>query len=206
MKRGLRLPGRIWFVSLVVSAAAAIVCFKRVDVPLAYAVNGSLKASESLATGFASVVLLGLEAAVVLTLVILRITSGHLSPFRKTTALACLASICAYAINDTTLKFIFGVPTPGSVFHGARHALHLMSGNSGSSFPSGHMALAGAFAAVFMRFYRVSIVPLAVLLGIGAALLITGTWHFASDVIAGTFVGISAGLLASEVWQVHSAQ
>ena len=66
------------------------------------------------------------------------------------------------------------------------------------------MVLAGAFAAVFMRLYRTSIVPLSALLLIAAVLLIAGDWHFVSDVIAGTFVGVSAGLLAGELWLAHS--
>jgi uncharacterized membrane protein len=66
------------------------------------------------------------------------------------------------------------------------------------------MILAGAFAGVFMRLYRTSILPLSALLLIAAVLLIAGDWHFVSDVIAGTFLGVSAGLLAGEVWLVHS--
>lgn len=66
------------------------------------------------------------------------------------------------------------------------------------------MVLVGAIAGVFMRLYRTSVLPLSALLLIGAALLIAGDWHFVSDVIAGTFLGVSAGLLAGEVWLVHS--
>jgi uncharacterized membrane protein YoaK (UPF0700 family) len=66
------------------------------------------------------------------------------------------------------------------------------------------MVLAGSFAAVFMRLYRISILPLSALLLVAAVLLITGDWHFVSDVIAGIFVGVSAGLLAGEVWLAHS--
>ena len=77
-------------------------------------------------------------------------------------------------------------------------------GTEHSSFPSGHMVLAASFAGVFMRLYRVSIWPLSALLLLGATLLILGDWHFLSDVIAGTFVGLSAGLLAGELWALHS--
>jgi membrane-associated phospholipid phosphatase len=174
------------------------------DVPVAHRVYGIFGPAESLATGFASVVLLGVEAAVVLALVIFRITRGRLSPLREAAALACLASICAYGINDSTLKFLCGVPNPEAVLHGARHAFNLMRGSSNSSFPSGHMVLAGAFAGVFMRLYRTSILPFSALLVVAAALLIVGDWHFVSDVIAGTFVGITAGVLAGEVWLAHS--
>jgi len=174
------------------------------DVPIARRVYGMWDSTETLARGFASAVLLGVEAAVALVLVILRITRGHLSRLHEATGLACLTSICAYAINDSTLKFLFGVPDPAAVLHGTRHALHLLSGSSGSSFPSGHMVLAGAFAGVFMRLYRSSMALFSALLLIAAALLIAGDWHFLSDVIAGTFVGISTGLLAAEVWLAHS--
>jgi len=47
-------------------------------------------------------------------------------------------------------------------------------------------------------------VMLSALLLIAAALLITGGWHFVSDVIAGTFLGVSAGILAGELWLAHS--
>ena len=200
----LRFPVLMWLLSLLICTLAVAVTFVHFDVPIADRVYGILGSTESLATGFASVVLLGVEAAVVLALVITRIMRGHLSPFRETAALACLASICSYAINDSTLKFFFGVPNPATVLHGTRHAFNLLRGSFNSSFPSGHMVLAGSFAAVFMRLYRISILPLSALLLVAAVLLITGDWHFVSDVIAGIFVGVSAGLLAGEVWLAHS--
>jgi len=46
--------------------------------------------------------------------------------------------------------------------------------------------------------------PFSVLLLVAAVLLTAGDWHFVSDVIAGTFVGVSAGILAGEVWLAHS--
>jgi len=194
----------MWLLSLLLCTLVVAVVFVYFDVPIAHYVEGISMPTESLATGFASVVLLGVEALVAMALVILRITRGHLSPFREATALACLTSICAYAINDNMLKLFFGVPNLFAVLHGTQHAFHLLSGSSNSSFPSGHMVLACAFAAVFMRLYRSSVLPLSALLLVAAVLLIVGNWHFVSDVIAGSFVGISAGLLAGEVWLVHS--
>lgn len=194
----------MWLLSLAICTLAIAVAFAFFDVPIARRVYGLLTSAEGLATGFASAVLLSVEAAVALALFIIRITRGHLSPFREATVLACLTSICAYAINDGTLKFFFGVPNPAAVLHGTQHSFNLLSGSSNSSFPSGHMVLAAAFAGVFMRLYRTSILPFSLLLLIAAVLLIVGEWHFVSDVIAGTFVGVSAGLLASEVWLAHS--
>ena len=200
----LHFPDLMWLLSLLMCTLVVALAFAYFDVPIARRFEGALASAESLATGFASVVLLGVEAAVALALVVIRITRGHLSPFREATALACLTSICAYAINDNMLKLFFGVPNPAAVLHGTQHAFNLLSGSSSSSFPSGHMVLACAFASVFMRLYRTSILPLSTLLLIAAVLLIAGDWHFISDVIAGAFVGSSAGLLAGEVWLAHS--
>lgn len=194
----------MWLLSLLICTLGVALAFVYLDVPMAHRVYGLLGSAAILGKGFASAVLLGIEAAVALALVCIRITRGHLSRFGEATALACLTSICAYAINDSTLKLFFGVPNPAAVLHGTRHAFDLLSGSSSSSFPSGHMVLAGAFAGVFMRLYRASRLPFSALLLIAAVLLIAGDWHFVSDVIAGAFLGVSAGLLAGEVWLAHS--
>jgi membrane-associated phospholipid phosphatase len=202
--RAERFPFLMWFLFLLTCILLIAVMFAYFDVPIARRVYGILALTESLETGFGSAVLLGVEAAIALALAIIRITRGHLSPVREATVLACLTSICAYAINDSTLKFFFGVPNPVAVLLGTPHAFNLMNGSSSSSFPSGHMVLAGAFAGVFMRLHRASILPFSALLLIAAVLLVLGDWHFVSDVIAGTFVGVLAGFLAGEVWLAHS--
>lgn len=203
---GRRFPFRMWVLSLGICALVVAVAFTCWDIPIAHKVYGILGTTAGIARGLGSAVLLGIEGAVALGLVIVRIRRGYLSPFREATALACLTSICAYAINDTTLKLFFGVPNPGAVLHGAAHAFNLMKGSASSSFPSGHMAIAGAFAGVFFRLYRTTVFPLSLLLLAGAALLVVGDWHFVSDVIAGTFVGVTAGLLAGELWLAHSSR
>jgi len=200
----LRFPYRIWILSLLICTLMVAVAFFYFDVPIAHRVYGVLGQPKSLGAGFSSVVLLSAEAAVALGLMIIRITHGHLSPFREATVLACLTSMCAYTINDSVLKLLFGVPNPGAVMHGIHHTFNLLSGSSMSSFPSGHMVLAGAFAGVFMRLYRTSVMPLSALLLVAAVLMVVGDWHFVSDVIAGAFIGVSAGVLAGEVWLVHS--
>jgi membrane-associated phospholipid phosphatase len=198
------VPSLPWSVSLILSTLAVVVTFRYFDVPIAVRVQFMLSSAHTLASGFASTVLLTIESGMALILIWIRITRGHLSPLAKATMLACLTSICAYAINDSTLKYAFGVPSPAAVLHGSRHAFHLLGGSAQSSFPSGHMVLSGAFAGVFMRLFRWSILPLSVLLLVAAVLLIVGDWHFVSDVIAGTFIGVSAGLLAGELSLLHS--
>jgi membrane-associated phospholipid phosphatase len=196
---------QIWLISLLACAAAVILSFTYFDMPAARWFSQYLGHLNALGAGFGSAVLLSLEAATALTVVAVRLVRGHLSPLSETLGLACLTSICASAVNDGVLKLFFGVPNPGHVLlNGAHHAFHLMAGARDSSFPSGHMVLAGSFAGVFMRLYHPSIWPLSVLLFLGATILIFGDWHFASDVIAGAFVGVSAGILAGDLWRAHS--
>jgi membrane-associated phospholipid phosphatase len=194
---------RIWFLYFVACAAAVAFCFAKIDVPVAYRVWRVGRHLSPLNATFGATVILSLESVVVLSLLVARLMRGHISRFAETLAIACLASICAYGINDEVLKPLFGVQAPALVMHGARHTFKLAMGFGYTSFPSGHMMLAGAFAGVFMRFYRASIRPLSVLLLVAAALLVVGDWHFVSDVIAGTFLGVSAGILAGEGWAVH---
>jgi membrane-associated phospholipid phosphatase len=177
--------------------------FAKIDLPVARFVFPLFRPLGDVADGLGSAALLTLESAIVLLVVAIRLWRGHVSPFGKVLAVACLCSICAYAVNSSVVKIFFGVPNPWQVLQGARHAFHFWNGTADSSFPSGHMVLAGAFAGTFMRLYRTSVLPLSALLLVAAVLLILGDWHFVSDVIAGAFVGISAGILAGEVWLAH---
>jgi hypothetical protein len=189
---------RIWVLSLVACAAIVAFLFVRMDVPTALHFWKAGRFLRPLNEAFGAAVVLSAESAVVLVMVLARLVRGHISVFGETLAIACLTSICAYGINDHVLKVSFGVPNPTEVMHGARHTFNLWIGSENSSFPSGHMVLAGAFAGVFMRLYKASIWPLSALLLLAAGLLLVGDWHFLSDIVAGTFFGISAGILAGE--------
>lgn len=194
---------RVWVLFLVGCAAVAALSFMTLDVPVAYRVWRVGRHLSSMSAAFGATIILTLEATVVLSLIVARLTRGHISRFGEALGVACLASICAYGVNDQVLKPFFGVLPPAQVLQGARHALNLARGLATGSFPSGHMVLAGAFAGVFMRLYRGSIRLFSGLLLLAAALLVVGDWHFISDVIAGTFLGVSAGFLAGELWTVH---
>jgi membrane-associated phospholipid phosphatase len=195
---------QLWLLSFLLSASMTVISFKHLDVAIAhfvYPLSGHLG---GLGAGLGSAVLLTIEAVACLTLVTARIMRGRLSPIGEAVALACISSICVYAINSGVLKVWFGVAPPHYVLNGVSHSLHILRGSPFSSFPSGHMALAGAFAGVFMRLYPRSVLLLLALLAVAAGLLILGDWHFVSDVIAGTFIGISTGMLAGEVWLEHT--
>jgi hypothetical protein len=195
---------RIWILTLVICAAVAAVAFIYVDVPAARYFSQTARLMRPFGDSLGATVILSAESVVVVTVVSMRLVRGHVSRFGATLAIACFTSICAYGINDHVLKILFGVPTPWQVMHGSRHGFNLWSGRANGSFPSGHMVLAGAFAGVFMRLYRISIWPLTALLLLAAVLMLAGDWHFLSDLIAGAFFGVSAGLLAARVSVVGS--
>jgi len=197
---------RIWLVSMVACATIVAFVFLRMDVTTALYFWNTDRPLSPLNRAFGARVILSAEAAAIIVMVLARLVRGHIPVFGKTLVIACLASMCAYVINDQLLKAFCGVPNPTEVMHGAEHSFNLWMGSENSSFPSGHMVLAGAFAGVFMRFHKVSIWPFAALLLTAAGLLLVGDWHFLSDIIAGAFLGTSAGILAGEAWAAHSAR
>jgi membrane-associated phospholipid phosphatase len=190
-------------VALVVTATATAYSFRHLDLPVAMAVAPVRGHIDFLGQGLASAILLGGEAIVFLALAIARIVRGSMSRLGKTVAAACVSSISAYAINASVLKVTFGVLPTGYVLTGWPHTINWFHGSPDASFPSGHMMLAGAWAGVMMRHYPKSILALAGALAGAGCLLILGNWHFVSDVLAGTFGGVTAGLLAAEIWLAH---
>jgi membrane-associated phospholipid phosphatase len=197
---------QIWLLSFIICTVVVAFSFAHIDVPLALHFWSVGRFLSPLNTGFGAPVILSVEAATALGLILARVVRGHISRFGETLAIACLASICAYGINSDVLKPVFGVPIPAEVMEGARHSFNFLEGSGRNGFPSGHMVLAGAFAGVFMSLYRASVWPLSALLMLAAGLLIVGDWHFLSDVIAGTFAGVSVGILAGEAWTVHASR
>ena len=188
------------FLLFLACAAVGTVSFLRFDVAVARHVYPYTRHLANATGGLGGILIVSAEAVVLLVLFAIRWICGSLSPFGKALTLACVSSICAYALNSLVLKVCFGVPTPSQVLEGTAHAFNFLAGTPGSSFPSGHMALAGAFAGVFIRNYRKCFWPFLALLTVGAGLLVLGGWHFVSDVAAGAFVGIATGTLAGGLW------
>lgn len=184
----MRLPAsfQTWLCVSAGCAAAVALSFVYADIPVASYFAGVSGVLSGLGAGLGSAVILSGEAVIVLLFVAVRLLRGKLLPWEESLVIACLTSICAYAITSNALKLFFGVPNPGDVFRGARHVFNFWAGTRESAFPSGHMVLAGAFCGVFMRQYRRCVWPLSILLMFGAALMVVGGWHFVSDVIAGT--------------------
>jgi len=74
-------------------------------------------------------------------------------------------------------------------------------GEAYSSFPSGTTATITAMFAVLWWWYPRGRILYATAIGLVAATLITSNFHFVSDVVAGGFIGMSAGWFAVQIWQ-----
>jgi membrane-associated phospholipid phosphatase len=195
---------QFWLICLVGCVVLTSLSFAYIDLPIARHFWNIGRVLQPLNSAFGTTVVLSCECVLAVGLVLARLVRGRLSRLGKTLVIACVASICTYALNDLAFKPWFGVPVPAAVMAGAAHHFDFLAAPGNYSFPSGHMALAASFAGVCMSLYRGAFWSLAVLLVLAALLLVVGDWHFVSDVIAGGFVGLSAGLLAGEAWRLHS--
>lgn len=189
----------LWLLSSVICAGLVAWLFLRLDVPAAHFFWKSGRFLSPLGAAFGSVLILVVELMVMLGILVVRVIRGRVSVLAGTLATACFASVSSYCFNDLVLKVCFGVPGVANVMFGVRHHVHWWAGSTLSSFPSGHMVLAGAFAGVFVHRYRSLTWLMASLLAVAAALLVIGDWHFVSDVVAGAWLGVSAGFLVAAV-------
>lgn len=141
-----------------------------------------------------------IAGALFAALALVRMVRGSLPEYAKVLFVACCAAFFALAANDYGLKPIFGRRDP-HLFLGnpAGAVFHIFHGDQSCVFPSGHMAMAAAFVAVLIKVYPRSGPFCVGLLCAGAVALLIGDWHFVSDIVAGAFVGGTAGFIAGEL-------
>jgi membrane-associated phospholipid phosphatase len=195
---------KLWCLMLAAALIGVAICIRWLDVPVAMAFLGNANRFSGLGRGLSSTVLIFGEMLLITVLAIARLMRGDLPEFGKALFVASCASLSAYVANDHVLKFIFGRENPLVLFQGIPpHVFNFFQGDQHSSFPSGHMVMATAFAVAMIRLQPRTLPILTILLFIGAAALVIGDWHFIGDVIAGIFVGATAGLVAGELWSEH---
>ncbi|MHB8471336.1 MAG: phosphatase PAP2 family protein [Gammaproteobacteria bacterium] len=107
-------------------------------------------------------------------------------------ALLCGLGLPLAFLVKMILQYVFGrYPPRFWLFQPGVAGLHwFQSWSIPHAFPSGHMTVITAFAAMLYYFYpRYRAVYLTALVGLGVALVMTN-YHFVSDVIAGAYVGL----------------
>lgn len=122
--------------------------------------------------------------------------------------LSDVSVVIATAIKDQ-LKILFGRTWPDSWASGILSLIHdnvygfhfFQTGQSFESFPSGHAAvIAAAVSPLWILFPRLRIACAICVVATDVALVLTNL-HFVSDVVAGTFVGLSSGLFVVSLWR-----
>jgi membrane-associated phospholipid phosphatase len=120
----------------------------------------------------------------------------------------CDISVLATIIIKDQLKFVFGRTWPDtwgpgivSFVRDDVYGFHFFQfGKSSESFPSGHAAVAAAVLSVAGMLFPSLQAACAIGVVLADAGLVALNLHFLSDVVAGSFVGFSAGLFTVALW------
>ena len=194
---------KLWWALLGATLVGVTICILWLDIPVAQVFLADANRATGVGAGLSSTVFVAAEMALMAGLAIARLMRS-LPEFPKALFVACCASLLAFLANDYILKLIFGRQNPSVLLQGVpSHVFNFFKGDLHSSFPSGHMVMATAFAATMIRLQPRTLPVLVILLCIGGVTLIVGDWHFLGDIIAGAFVGGTAGLLVGELWLEH---
>jgi membrane-associated phospholipid phosphatase len=201
-----------WSVSLFLTAALVWVCFRWFDKPIAlwiYDVFGGRRIPTELADRTLSLPLISAIAFVACGLV--AIMGRTFSKFEAAIAMGTISTLATIVIKDQ-LKFAFGRTWPDSWGPGivsfvrdnvyGFHFFH--SGKSFESFPSGHAAVAAAVLSVaWILFPNIRVICAIGVIAVDIGLVALNL-HFLSDVVAGSFLGASAGLFTVALWRASA--
>ncbi|MGB8319658.1 MAG: phosphatase PAP2 family protein [Ignavibacteriaceae bacterium] len=116
----------------------------------------------------------------------------HEKKFDKETRFLRLAGTVlpvAYLVK-TLIKFVFGRTSPRSWLINNQPLTFHWFKTWDSSFPSGHMVVFAAFGTAIVIHYPQYRKPVLIFLFLLGAALVGTDYHFLSDVIAGTYIGI----------------
>ena len=200
---------RQWLLALALTALAVVICFNWHDRPIALFVHSQLphgtpKVAEPLTYIPDPLIWIAAITFVVLGLAGLK---GRSLSKMQSVLLVCSVSLIVAETIKSELKFVFGRTWPETWYQNnpsfisdGVYGFNWFHGGQGyASFPSGHMTAICAVVSVFWLYYPqlrsiYSIVALGVLVG-----LVGADFHFLSDCIAGAFLGVSIGLMASNL-------
>ena len=208
---GERMNGlRNWTLGFLGTAISVVVSDLWLDRPIALFAHDQLQRFDlSDKLTLIPTAMMALAAIVFTVLAVRALASRPLSRF-QTVLLLSGASLAVASIIKDELKFAFGRTWPETWTHnnpsfirdGLFGFFPFEGGGAYASFPSGHMTAVCTVMAVFWicyprfrAFYALCMAPVAVGL-VGA------NFHFLSDVIAGGFLGISAGWLGVALWEM----
>jgi membrane-associated phospholipid phosphatase len=187
-----------WAIAFVAVAIVCVVCVLYLDRPVAAAAAAHFGFPRPALLGYPWLTLAAMFAILVLAE---RATEGRgLSRFSRTLVLSGFALAWGVCTTEFLLKPLFGRSPPSEWFiHGA-YVFSWFSHADDASFPSGHAVQMAAVGSVFWNAYprwRWVYAGSALVL---CAALVAGNWHYMSDIVAGLFVGVTAGLVVQALW------
>jgi len=199
-----------WFGTLLAVAIFTPISVLWLDKPIALFVHDTLGREVSSSAASSSIVSIPLLSALVFVVCGISAMFGRQFSKLETAILLCDISILATNPIKNGLKFAFGRTWPDSwgpdihsFIRDNVYGFHFFeSGPSFESFPSGHAAVVAAIMSVLWILYpklRHLFVISIIAVDIG---LVGMNLHFLSDVIAGTFVGVSVGLFTVAAWRM----
>jgi membrane-associated phospholipid phosphatase len=202
-----------WLVSLCLTAAAVWLSILWLDRPIALWVKnifGEWRVPQGLTDSPVSSTSL-LPAIVFVLCGLVAVMGRRFSKVETTISLCAISTLAGIVIKDQ-LKFVFGRTWPDSwapnvlsfIHNGVYGFNYFHSGKSFESFPSGHATVAASILSVpCILFPRLRFLGAICLIGIDIALVALNL-HFLSDVIAGSFTGVSMGLFTLALWRASN--
>ncbi|MFO1419469.1 MAG: phosphatase PAP2 family protein [Candidatus Competibacteraceae bacterium] len=187
-----------WVLVFLIGAALVAGCYRYLDVPLArWAYRHQLR-QYGLFHGLQALA----DGLVLLAPVALLAVGGRWLRGRTTlldrVALLAAGSVLAVSLLKYPLKWAFGRTWPATFYQNNPSLLHdgvygfhpFQGGVAYGAFPSGHAAVAAAVATVLWVYYpRYRLLAVGLWLAVSVGLL-GAYYHFASDVLAGTLLGV----------------
>lgn len=199
-----------WFAGLVLTAATVSVSFQWFDRPIAlwvYDIFGRWHVSARV-TDSRIFSVSNITALVFAVCGLIAIMGRRFSKLETVVAMGAISTLAAIIIKDQ-LKFAFGRTWPDtrgpgivSFLRDGVYGFHyFQSGKSFELFPSGHAAVAAAVLSVaWILFPNLRVICAICIVAIDIGLVALNL-HFLSDVVAGSFVGVSTGLFTIALWR-----
>ncbi len=205
---------KIWLVGFVVTATVVLLSVQWIDRPIAlwiFDVFGGRRIPTHLADRIVQIPTV--TAIVFIVCGIIAIMGRRFSKLEVAIVMCAISTLATTVIKDQ-LKFAFGRTWPDTWGPGIESFLRdnvygfhfFQSGKSFESFPSGHAAVAAAvLSVIWILFPNLRVFCTIGLIAVDIGLVALNL-HFLSDVVAGSFVGISTGLFTVALWSASKIE
>ena len=201
---------KAWVVGFLAIALFTPISVLWLDRPIAFFVHDAFGSRQIVGDlGRSPILSISLVSALIFFICGLSAVMGRRFSRWETAILLCDISVLAVFAAKNELKFFFGrtwpdswAPNVISLIRDNAYGFHFFhSGKGFESFPSGHAAVIAAVMSVLWILFPRLRGLWAVCLIAADTVLVAMNIHFISDVVAGSFLGISTGLFTVAAWR-----